>query len=1266
MHEAEEILRNILRQNKKRNNFARKTAEIEIAHLNNANTDKSDTLVPVNSELIQMQLDLKTKSKFLKIIYHFTNNNNDGEVTLISKSEHGISTYPLGRFYGDSIVYFVKNTADIDSLIFEIKTNSAIQIAQLEVIAISVSEYKFNKIKQYTQKFNKLVSKQPHLKAKFFNSLKDQGIRQTLQKTKEKIYRTNEDHNSIEIAGNVSAVSKGSNNALLFICHDAQNAGASILSLNLVKTLKENFNKEMVTILLRGGPLEKEFSKYGTVINLHQSSLSYLENEEEVRGIIQELKNNGIELCISNSIVSNILTKVLYENQIKVISLIHELPTSIFTYDFKKAAEYVCQYSDKIVFPNDFVKNAFKSEFSFAEEKSIVRPQGIYNKRTSQINKVREKEKLCENLNIPQDSTVLLGGGYGDLRKGFDLILSLAKEILVTDQRDNIHFVWVGDIEPILKSWMLHDAKVLGIDSNFHLIDFQTYLLPVLQAADLFLLLSREDPFPSIALEAIDNGTPTVTFSSSGGMAEFISKIGVNPSRYLSIDEMKEEIYRLISSETLYESVSKKGIDLIEKDFDFSDYVSDLLRLGHNVPKSNHRISVIIPNYNYAEFLEERLRSIMYQTVKPAEIIFLDDVSTDNSVQVAEKILRGSDIPYQIIKNTSNVGCFGQWINGIKAASGDLIWIAEADDVCDNRLLETLVPFFNDDEVNLAYAQSEIIDASSNKVGFVYNEYTNDLSTTKWKTSYVLEGSQEVVQGLAIKNTIPNASAVLFRTSALEGIGGELSKFKIAGDWLAYLFAVRIGKIAFSPEVLNYHRRHSSSIVSKSEQKSEYYQEMIAVKHFILDHFEIPKVLVTKFLEHVPNEYKRLGCAGFHNGEINDNPVLSTAYESLVRKAQSIITNTNYLQTQKNILFVAPDFEVGGGQMLVVRLANFFSATQKVYVYNARPWLQADPVIRDMISSSVTVLESSGDPEQLKEYIDVLKIDTVNSHIWWSDKISYQALRNNNEVNWILSMHGCYEALKVNPDWDGEFKKLVSPILNKAKNIIYATDKNLEIFKDVNVSDPSKLRKVYYGYRLESIPPKNKKELGIKPEDFLFGLVSRAIKEKGWEESIKATIELNKNSKTRIHLALVGQSEYALDLKEKYKDYKYIHFITNLTKASEWIGWVKVFDAALLPSYFISESLPNSIIEYLAYNKPVISTRIGEIPQMLYSDKADKYAGILLDLNNERKVEVDELVEAMRTMAFNKELYLDYTNNTKVLFEQFSMKKFGSTYYELY
>ena len=63
--------------------------------------------------------------------------------------------------------------------------------------------------------------------------------------------------------------------------------------------------------------------------------------------------------------------------------------------------------------------------------------------------------------------------------------------------------------------------------------------------------------------------------------------------------------------------------------------------------KHNYKIGIIVPNYNYQEWIEKCLKSILTQTYTNYEIIFIDDVSTDNSVEVAKNLLKP---PHKIIE----------------------------------------------------------------------------------------------------------------------------------------------------------------------------------------------------------------------------------------------------------------------------------------------------------------------------------------------------------------------------------------------------------------------------------------------------------------------------------------------------------------------------------------------------------------------------------------------------------------------------------------
>src|SRR5690606_9831849 len=102
-------------------------------------------------------------------------------------------------------------------------------------------------------------------------------------------------------------------------------------------------------------------------------------------------------------------------------------------------------------------------------------------------------------------------------------------------------------------------------------------------------------------------------------------------------------------------------------------------------------VSVIIPNYNHARYLNQRIDSVLRQTFTDFEVIILDDCSKDDSREVIEKY-RGNKKITHIVYNAQNSGStFGQWKKGIALAKGRFIWIAESDDWCEETFLERLL-----------------------------------------------------------------------------------------------------------------------------------------------------------------------------------------------------------------------------------------------------------------------------------------------------------------------------------------------------------------------------------------------------------------------------------------------------------------------------------------------------------------------------------------------------------------------------------------------
>jgi glycosyltransferase involved in cell wall biosynthesis len=255
----------------------------------------------------------------------------------------------------------------------------------------------------------------------------------------------------------------------------------------------------------------------------------------------------------------------------------------------------------------------------------------------------------------------------------------------------------------------------------------------------------------------------------------------------------------------------------------------EILRCIRNTASIRPRVSVIVPCYNHAAFLRQRLDSIFNQTYQDFEVIILDDGSPDETRQVINEYSHYPNV--RTVLNEENSGStFIQWIRGIDLARGELIWIAEDDDFCEPTLLERLVPSFEDPDVKLAYCQSVAVDETDQQL-FNYTIHTDEFSTERWQADYIADLAEELNAGLAIRNTVPNASAVVFRNFSLGELRHDLPKYRLTGDWVFYIHAIRGGKVAFHADCLNYHRRHPSTCIARFEHDPLRLSETTEVHH---------------------------------------------------------------------------------------------------------------------------------------------------------------------------------------------------------------------------------------------------------------------------------------------------------------------------------------------------------------------------------------------------------------------------------------------------
>lgn len=119
-------------------------------------------------------------------------------------------------------------------------------------------------------------------------------------------------------------------------------------------------------------------------------------------------------------------------------------------------------------------------------------------------------------------------------------------------------------------------------------------------------------------------------------------------------------------------------------------------------------VSIVIANYNYAEFLSESIRSAQQQTYSNIEIIYIDDGSTDNSLEIAREF----DIT---ILSQQNQGVCAARNNAVEFAKGKYILFLDADDILMPNAVEHLYNLMkaSDPDVGYIYAQMEYFDHKS-------------------------------------------------------------------------------------------------------------------------------------------------------------------------------------------------------------------------------------------------------------------------------------------------------------------------------------------------------------------------------------------------------------------------------------------------------------------------------------------------------------------------------------------------------------------------
>lgn len=1069
---------------------------------------------------------------------------------------------------------------------------------------------------------------------------------------------------------------------VVFVSHMSNMTGAPIALLSLVKEMSKRPDFDCRVILNEHGSLAAEFASFAPTVFLHDlqtGGTSRLDALQTLASYVAQEDRRTVAIC--NTIATSDYIQAFASCNVPVLPWLHELPTSIDEFSGGQlTVDKICEVSPTIITPADMVKQALIDHYNVPLAKVVRHYYGTYAARES-FSREESRMMVRAEFSLPNDALIVLGCGTFDARKGGDLFVSVAKRTM-EKAPSNVWFIWVGDAyDQRFAGWCRHDARIVGLSDRIILAGLRSNTAPYFQGADIFALTSREDPFPLVNMEAMAYGLPVVAFEGGGGVPEALREGRGIVVPYLDVNGMGDAINSLLSDKTGRLEIGERAATYMRDCFTWSGFadniVEELRRRYGYWPQTNLSVSVIIPNYNHAEYLPQRIESILNQTRLPDEIFFLDDASEDDSVAIAKRYAAKSPIPFTIVKNEVNSGStFKQWLKGFSLVTGDLVWIAESDDWCETDFLERLIPEFYDEDVKLAFCQSAIAGATGEIYAPDYTGYTDEISRTRWLSHYSISSAKEIAVALSQKNTIPNASAVLFRSPELREVTLSLLKYRLCGDWWFYLWRIQDGKISFIPKSLNYHRRHPKTVTHNIEKENRSIEEALLVKAELFERECLPYNSICRSLAWTIYEYNRLGrLHSLERSELMQNPDMEGVLSRIGRNFEPISRNGGI-----RVLIILPDMEVGGGQIAAIRLANAMATDNTVFLVNARPD-RYDSSLEETVDSRVLFLEGTlgqsqwaTDREQgapthnnlaegqarLSVLINLAKfhrIEVIHTHVWWADRLGFRLAKAMN-IPWVIHMHGSYEDLIYNPTIDPEFSKLLAPLMQTVAGVIYGSTKNLEVFERHREFKLPKLVKIFNGFDASQVPDMkfhpSPKQKGIMK----FCLCSRAIPEKGWEQAIKAVLNINclpaeERGYRKAHLALIGGGDFADTLRDRFNSEDCLEFHGQMTQP---VNVIKDCDVGLLPSYFISETVPSTVIEYLVCGLPVIATDVGSIPEMLRVGNIE--AGLVLPIGPGRTINVDMLTSLLLRYMIDDQLFLLHRENTSKVFESlFDMNK---------
>ena len=342
---------------------------------------------------------------------------------------------------------------------------------------------------------------------------------------------------------------------ILFISNDASRTGAPIFLLRLLRWFRENHRYSFRTLVGAYGELVSEFEALGAVDSfepkptvtykvLRRLRLNQPCRANHQRALRAKLSSCGIRLIYCNTIANGKILDYLSFLGCPVICHVHELESSIRHFGQENMA-FIKKYSSQYIAVSQSVKLNLSGEHDIPGERIRLINGVIPDTQLQPPGGIIARKTVRRELGIPLQSKLVCAAGSTNHRKGTDLFLRIAESVRRADRDGTIHFIWVGGRSDLVQG-IRKEIRSSPLRDVVHFIGPRAEMTAYYDASDIFLLPSREDPFPLVMLEAASRELPILCFANSGGAPEFVENdAGLIVPSFDTV-KMAEEVMRLL------------------------------------------------------------------------------------------------------------------------------------------------------------------------------------------------------------------------------------------------------------------------------------------------------------------------------------------------------------------------------------------------------------------------------------------------------------------------------------------------------------------------------------------------------------------------------------------------------------------------------------------------------------------------------------------------------------------------------------------------